>query len=218
MCCFWAFFLTWIPFLDSLRLDPVMVVLRDDKHLALVEALVPDSCVIWIGTDWITALTRCPNFANRSVLGLWEGRSTPGLFQLFDKMGLSEVLSIGSPRKTPSRWFHASLLIKHDTCGGVTSTKHRFTWFAPMINLYLLRWNLLCLETCPQCCPFSALLRDFARLQRRKCSLRRMLATLALGTRLVITAAGSFLLMSLRKRRLLVLCSSLAPVVGVGYA
>mmetsp|Transcript_23391 Transcript_23391/g.35454 ORF Transcript_23391/g.35454 Transcript_23391/m.35454 type:complete len:235 (+) Transcript_23391:520-1224(+) len=122
-------FLSWLPCLESLQLDLVMVILQDSRFLTLVEELVPESCIIWVGTNRVPSQTRYPNFASRSVLGLWEGGSTPAAFQLFDRMGLSEVLSIGSPRKTPSRWCYTSESVDHHACGGVTTATHRFTWF-----------------------------------------------------------------------------------------
>jgi hypothetical protein len=115
----------WLPVLPELGLGAVMVLLRSDKMLGAVEAIVDDECIIVVGPDWSVFGTRVPNFNTQEVVGLVDGRITTEVASLATAMSLHAVTTTASARRNLPGWTSKKVLVDHARVGGITTVQPR---------------------------------------------------------------------------------------------
>lgn len=114
---------SWLAFVSQLGYRPVMVVLRSDRYLPLVEASVADDCTIWCFQDWTTLVAKLPHFDGRDAVTFIDGRVTQQVLDLSELMDVHVVLGTGLSRRHIRRWNQVVSKISHASVGGVTHTE-----------------------------------------------------------------------------------------------
>jgi hypothetical protein len=113
---------SWLPVLGELGYRAILVLLRDEKHLAAVEDLVEDKCAVWCGPDWGVFGEAMPSFGNaRSMMGFVEGRVTDELRQMAEGMGIQTLIGTKGARRSFPGWHASCQRVEHAAVGGVTS-------------------------------------------------------------------------------------------------
>jgi len=120
-------FPVWLPFLEELELEPVMVVTWSEEHLGLIEALVPDTCMIWCGNEWHRLELGASYFGKGRVLGLVDCQLVEAVFRIAELMSIFEIVSTLTPRRIPPHWLRRGKAIHQSQVGGVTLHYKMFT-------------------------------------------------------------------------------------------
>jgi len=134
-------FLVWLPFLEELELDPVMVVTRSEEHLGLIEALVLDRCMIWCGNKWHRVELGASHFGEGRFLSLVDCQLVEAVFPIAESMSIFEIVSTLTPRHISPHWLRRGKAIQYSQVGGVTLHYKMFTylvkgrrWYSDMVD------------------------------------------------------------------------------------
>lgn len=113
---------SWLAFVSQLGYSPVMVVLRSEQYLSVVEASVPEGCVIWCMPDWTALIAKVPHFTGRGALSFVDGRVTQPVLDLSEVMDIHVVIGTGLSRWHIRGWDQVLHKTPHAAVGGVTHT------------------------------------------------------------------------------------------------
>lgn len=114
---------SWLAFVGQLGYIPVMVILRSDKYLSVVEQIVPEECGIWCMPDWSALIAKIPHFTGREAISFVDGRVTQQVLDLSQAMDVHIVLGTGLSRRHIRGWEQVVHKTHHSTVGGVTHSE-----------------------------------------------------------------------------------------------
>jgi hypothetical protein len=98
----------------------VLVVLKNDTHLAAVESLVDEKCVVWAGHDWSVLGTATPTFRDQACCGFIDGRDTREIISQAGSMLLTKLTSTQRARSKFEGWNTHTIKVDHHIVGRVT--------------------------------------------------------------------------------------------------
>jgi hypothetical protein len=111
-------FPSWLLVLQELKVTPSLVVLATSWYLSLVEALVPTSCRIFVGT-----LTNAPftvGSPDKKAIGLIDGGLTTLISAWFEGLGIRTIFPTRQQQQRIAGWNNTSIALRHESLGGVT--------------------------------------------------------------------------------------------------
>jgi hypothetical protein len=126
-----ASFPAWLPLLQGLGYQAMLILTRNSTVLPLIEVFTPHTCAVWCSGDWSSLVLDLALLDEPQLVGFSDVRLGPNEFRLFETLKLqwiSTTWPVGGNLPT-GRGTHN--MVNHSAVGGVTTRTTRLSAWSP---------------------------------------------------------------------------------------